>query len=80
MAVAVIPNSNDLSEIFSSILYNISDYGKLLSETAAVYSNTMDEIDKLFFMFLFGLCLREYRRPHKRIVVGKTFGIGLEFF
>ena len=52
MAVAVIPNSNDLSEIFSSILYNISDYGKLLSETAAVYSNTMDEIDKLFFMSL----------------------------
>ena len=43
---------NDLAEVFSSILYNISDYGKQLTNISLVFSNTMEEIDRRFFMSL----------------------------
>ena len=49
---ATVPNSNDLSEVFSSILYNISDYGKRLEEIREVYISTLKDIDDRFFMSL----------------------------
>jgi len=63
MAAVIIPNSNDLSEIFSSILYNVSDYSRCLLETAEVYTSTLDDIDKRFFMALDFLAYsKEYPR------------------
>ena len=63
MAVVTVPNSNDLSEIFSSILYNISDYERRLLETTEIYISTLDDIDKRFFMSLDFLAYsKEYPR------------------
>ena len=54
---------NDLTETFSSILYNISDYEKQLTDIAKIFTKTMDEIDKLFFMSIDFL---EYYKDYPR--------------
>ena len=41
---------NDLSETFSSILSHISDYGSILENMTSIFTSTMDEIDRRFFM------------------------------
>ena len=57
------PNSNDLSEVFSSILYDISDYGQRLSDVSDLYTRTIADIDKHFFMSIDFLSFsKEYPR------------------
>ncbi len=41
---------NDLSEVFSSILYNISDYEKLLTNMTNIFTKTLGDIDRHFFL------------------------------
>jgi len=41
---------NDLSETFSSILLHASDYASILENLSSIFTSTMDEIDRRFFM------------------------------
>ena len=43
---------NDLSEIFSSILYHISDYESILTGITKVFTSTIEDIDSRFFLSL----------------------------
>ena len=54
---------NDLAEIYSSILYHVSDYEARLTDTTNLLTSTLSDIDQRFFMSLDFL---EYYREYPR--------------